>query len=352
MENFENFSLSESSEEEEVRIIAPRNFRERTDPFEIYSEEEFKIRFRFSKVTVNELLYMIGENLEPLTRRNHSISSKLQLVVALRYFATGTFQAVMGDSVGIHKSTVSRIVRRVSRRIAGLKETLIQMPRTEQEILDVKKGFYAVARFPGVIGCIDCTHIQIKSPGGDNAELYRNRKGYFSINTQAVCDSSLRIMNIVARWPGSVHDSTIFNNSRLHADLENGLYGAGYLLGDRGYPCKPYLLTPFTNPILPDQQAYNRSHIRTRNTIERCFGVIKRRFPCLSLGLRTSVDTTLTIIVACCVLHNLAINMNDEVPDQEIDYDVEIEPFEAANYEGHNNNFAVRNALLINNFQQ
>lgn len=39
--------------------------------------------------------------------------------------------------------------------------------------------------------------------GGDYAELFRNHKGYFSINVQAVC------------WPGSTHDSTIFNNSRL-----------------------------------------------------------------------------------------------------------------------------------------
>ena len=30
--------------------------------------------------------------------------------------------------------------------------------------------------FPGVIGAIDCTHVTIQSPGGDDAELYRNKK--------------------------------------------------------------------------------------------------------------------------------------------------------------------------------
>ncbi|KAL1479153.1 hypothetical protein MTO96_052092 [Rhipicephalus appendiculatus] len=45
-------------------------------------------------------------------------------------------------------------------------------------------GFHRIAKFPGVTGCIDCTHICIKAPGGPNGEVYRNRNGYFSINVQ------------------------------------------------------------------------------------------------------------------------------------------------------------------------
>lgn len=46
-------------------------------------------------------------------------------------------------------------------------------------------------------------------------EEFRNRKSYFSLNVQAVCDADLKLMNVVARWPGSAHDATIFNNSVL-----------------------------------------------------------------------------------------------------------------------------------------
>ena len=63
------------------------------------------------------------------------------------------------------------------------------------------------SNIPGVVGLIDCTHIPIISPGGDNAELFRNRKGYFSINVQAICDLELKLTNVVVRWPGSTHDS-------------------------------------------------------------------------------------------------------------------------------------------------
>lgn len=46
-----------------------------------------------------------------------------------------------------------------------------------------------------------------------------------------VCDAKLTIRNIIARWPGSVHDSTILNDSLLRADLTAGNFGTDYLLG-------------------------------------------------------------------------------------------------------------------------
>ena len=68
---------------------------------------------------------------------------------------------------------------------------------------------------PGVIGTIDCTHVKIPCPGGQDAELFHNRKGYFSINVQVVGGPGLEITNIVACWPGSVHDARIFDNSLI-----------------------------------------------------------------------------------------------------------------------------------------
>lgn len=71
----------------------------------------------------------------------------------------------------------------------------------------IKRAFYQRAQFPGVIGCIDCTHIPIKNSNRVNGELFRNRKGEFSINVQIFCGPDMKIYDIVARWPGSAHDS-------------------------------------------------------------------------------------------------------------------------------------------------
>lgn len=110
--------------------------------------------------------------------------------------------------------------------------------------------------FPGVFGALDCTHIKIISPGGERAEDYRNRHGDFTLNVQTVSDTSLMIRDIVACWPGSTHDSTIFDNSRLRAIMETQVPPQYHLLGDNGYGCRSYLLTPFLNPSTIQQQRY------------------------------------------------------------------------------------------------
>jgi nuclease HARBI1 len=45
-------------------------------------------------------------------------------------------------------------------------------------------------KMPGIGGCIDCTHIKIQNPGGPDGEVFRNRKGYFSLNVQVCLQDS------------------------------------------------------------------------------------------------------------------------------------------------------------------
>lgn len=156
--------------------------------------------------------------------------------------------------------------------------------------------------------------ISIFSIGGENGEIFRNRKGYFSLNVQTMCDSKLKIMDIVARWPGSAHDSTIFNNSRISARFEGGEFGNHLIVADGGYQCKRYLMTPLRTCTEPKERLYNESQIRTRNCIERSYGVWKRRFPVLVTGMKLKLSTVQSIIVATAVLHNVCCINNDLYP--------------------------------------
>lgn len=70
-------------------------------------------------------------------------------------------------------------------------------------------------------------------------------------------------------------------------------------------------MTPISNPRTVQEERYNKVQIKSRNSVERLFGVWKRRFPCLQIGLATKLSTTANLIVACAVLHlhNIAINV-------------------------------------------
>lgn len=64
---------------------------------------------------------------------------------------------------------------------------------------------------------------------------------------------------MVARWPGATHDSRMLRESGLYNFLDgNSLPGNNYLLGDSGYPCKRWLLTPYLAPQPGAQLMYNR----------------------------------------------------------------------------------------------
>ena len=73
--------------------------------------------------------------------------------------------------------------------------------------------------FPACIGAIDSTHIQIKLPSA-NGDTSVGRKGFYSINLQVVCDHNLIFTDVVVKWPGSTHDTTIYNSSAFKKRIE------------------------------------------------------------------------------------------------------------------------------------
>lgn len=88
-----------------------------------------------------------------------------QLLVVLRFYATGSFMQVIGDFMGLSKSTVWKIIHKVSAVIASLRPEFVRFPETLEEIRSSQAKFFRRAGLPGVIGCIDCKQVRIKSFG-------------------------------------------------------------------------------------------------------------------------------------------------------------------------------------------
>ncbi|KYN50458.1 hypothetical protein ALC57_00095, partial [Trachymyrmex cornetzi] len=105
---------------------------------------------------------------------------------------------------------------------------------------------------------------------------------------------------------------------------------------------------------------YNESHIRTRNIIERLFGIWKRRFPVLALGLRLQLNSVMAVIVATAVLHNVARQNGDEEPPEDPNLNLPAPWDEIFNYgninpdnaDYRNNDNAADRRILINDYFQ
>lgn len=181
------------------------------------------------------------------------------------------------------------------------------------------KEYEKIAGFPNVWGAIDGTHVNVVVPA-EHRTIFYDRKSNTSLNLQVVVGPDMRIIDLVNRWPGSVHDSRIFLCSRLNRDLLQ-CPPPGHMLGDAGYACLPFLMTPLRHSKIkeftPAEAAYQKTHIRTRNLIERTFGAWKAKFQCLK-GMRLKLSTTMNVISACAVIWNFLLAEKDALSADEL----------------------------------
>ncbi|XP_055307749.1 putative nuclease HARBI1, partial [Sitodiplosis mosellana] len=132
----------------------------------IYSESEFRRRFRLSKDSVRYLYDLIGAELDPLKSRDgFTISGLDKILLTSRYYATASFHIATADFYGVSESSACNIVPIVSDKIAALRAQFIQMPVVDDEIEQNKCDFFSVAGMPGIIGAVDGTLVKIQEVG-------------------------------------------------------------------------------------------------------------------------------------------------------------------------------------------
>jgi hypothetical protein len=66
----------------------------------------------------------------------------------------------------------------------------IKFPQTLEEVVEVKRGFFEKFNFPGVIGCIDGSFVEIVAPPREHPVYQRNvfinRKNFHLLNVLLV----------------------------------------------------------------------------------------------------------------------------------------------------------------------
>lgn len=176
-------NLPENQQQRKRRI-----YRRQLDPLGTYTDSELRSRYRFGREAIQYIVGLIADDTAPQTNRNRAVPVVMQALITLRFLASGSFLQVVGDTFqGFDKSTVSRVVCRVTKALTAKLGDFIKFPSTRGERDEIKQGLFRVGGFPCAIGFIDGTDVRIKAPL-ENEPDFVNRKGFHSINVQAICD--------------------------------------------------------------------------------------------------------------------------------------------------------------------
>ncbi|ETV78981.1 hypothetical protein H257_07766, partial [Aphanomyces astaci] len=136
-------------------------------------------------------------------------------------------------------------------------------------------------------------------------------------------DYNHQIRHVVAGWPGSVHDSTVWASSSPARRPDSFFDANQYQAGDSGFALCLRMLTPYRLPYAAESgnNAFNTGHASLRVVCEHGNGILKGRWAslsCLPVFIRRSGDVKIVCdwILACCVLHNVVNlrNGEDHVP--------------------------------------
>ena len=264
----------------------------------------------------------LAENLALRETRKFRRSCPLQrLSVTLRWLAGGSYL----DIALAHNLSTSTVYHYIDGCISLMNKALqINFPyRDVTWLRRVAVGFSREGRsaLNMCCGALDGLAVKISEPAGwevANSSKYYNRKGFFAINTQAMCDSKYRFTFVSCCSPGSTHDSTAFaisNLSKLLEKDEDGLLRGFWIAADDAYTCMKRLLTPWPGRSLSiSKDGFNYWQSSARIYIEQAFGILVSRWGVLWRPLRCTLENYANVIVVCCKLHNYIIdNCNDDM---------------------------------------
>ena len=78
--------------------------------------------------------------------------------------------------------------------------------------------------------------------------------------------------------------------------------------------CTSYNFSP---NLTVTEKKFNKALSSARVTFERAFGILKAQWRCLLNNLDCQIENVSTVIIACCVLHNICQLIKDDYIDND-----------------------------------
>ncbi|KAK9175990.1 hypothetical protein WN944_028002 [Citrus x changshan-huyou] len=332
-----NASASGSSEQE-ASFVWWLEYSKRINGFQspLKGLDKFKSVFKISRRTFDYICSLVEEKMVVKTggfsfTSGKHLSFRDQVAIALRRLSSGDSLMSIGDSCGLHHSTVSQVTWHFVEAMEQKGLQHLQWP-SETEMAEIKSKFEKIQGLPNCCGVIDTTHILMCLPSSDPTNnLWLDHMKNHSMVLQAIVDPEMRFRDIVTGWPGKMEDRLIFRSSNFYKLCEEGKRLNGkilelsegseireYIIGDSGYPFLPYLVTPYKGQELPELGSeFNKRHSATHMVAQRALARLKDKWKIIQgVMWRPDKHKLPRIILVCCLLHNIVIDLEDEMQDE------------------------------------
>ncbi|XP_062103527.1 uncharacterized protein LOC133814604 [Humulus lupulus] len=194
--------------------------------------------------------------------------------------------------------------------------------------------------FKDCVGAIDGTHVSAVAPALKQL-AYRGRKVDVTQNVMAPCSSfNMMCTYVYAGWEGTANDSRVLLDAIRKDDNFPMPPPGKYYVVDFGYSNIYGFLAPYRgeryhlrrfrgrgNHPRGAMELFNYRHSSLRNVIERCFRLLKARFPILKSMPPYLLGKKRRIPISCCTIHNWIKmhSINDRMFEQ---YSVDATPIE------------------------
>ena len=303
-------------------------------------DDVYAKNFRVSRATFDVLLGQLqrGGCLRDNQSRNplHQVPGRFKLGVCLYFFAQGTGWKAAADCASIGETTVRTYVEDFMDGVVRVLRPIYMPPKPPDaaSLVAIRSEFASRRGVWNIAMAVDGSHVPFRPPTED-ANDYRNYKGWHSILVVAFVTAYYLFVDADVGAPGRSGDNTVLENSWLLSMITQNrdawLGPGGMIAADGGASDKgQLLLNPYRCPTEPDQLYFNFCHSSTRFYVEETFGRWKNRFRFLLKQGDYTHKTLVRMVYCSLILHNACTIHKDNAVSMDVGNDAEWAEFHKA----------------------
>nr|XP_043639516.1 uncharacterized protein LOC122610605 [Erigeron canadensis] len=251
-----------------------------------YEDDYFRKKFRMDKTMFLDIVRDIEANFPYFqerydARKRKSFTAIQKCTSAVRQLATGNAPDEYDEYLCMTARTARETLDYFCDAIIRLYSREYLRWPTSHEVARIFKAHELRHHMPGMLGSIDCTHVE-----------------------WSACPRRLRGQYTRAR-NGTAPDSSFRVNGRD--------YKRGYYLSDGIYNKWSTLVKAYPYPTDPKEKRFKKLQEAARKDVERAFGVLKGKWKILQRPLRPQTkDKIGKYVHTCIILHNMIIKRDEK----------------------------------------